>query len=175
MQARKVDKNLINTEVTLLTDLKERYKATTGKPWTLQEGIDVNDYYNKHIENLFDKVTAQGQRVRQLKAEKAAKDVVDLQVKNLLTLKTEYKEASGSDYKPPENKAAESSKASEPKVPKMTDKAPGQEIHEKIVEQGNKIRQLKSDKSPKEVNTRKTIKFYSLCLTLMEVIFFVGN
>merc|ERR1719445_260427 len=45
-------------------------------------------------------ITAQGDVVRKLKADKAAKPDVDEAVKKLLALKTDYKTATGQDWKP---------------------------------------------------------------------------
>uniref|UniRef100_A0A8D2IZV2 Tryptophan--tRNA ligase, cytoplasmic n=1 Tax=Varanus komodoensis TaxID=61221 RepID=A0A8D2IZV2_VARKO len=48
---------------------------------------------------LFEEVTAQGEKVRSLKAEKAPKDEIDAAVKLLLSLKLSYKAATGQEYK----------------------------------------------------------------------------
>ena len=45
-------------------------------------------------------VAAQGDLVRKLKADKAAKPEIDEAVKKLLVLKADYKSATGSDWKP---------------------------------------------------------------------------
>ncbi|XP_005308891.2 tryptophan--tRNA ligase, cytoplasmic isoform X1 [Chrysemys picta bellii] len=55
---------------------------------------------------LFERVTAQGEKVRSLKAGKASTDEIDAAVKLLLSLKVTYKTATGQDYKagsPPVN------------------------------------------------------------------------
>lgn len=159
MQACKVDKNRINIEVTTLTDLKEKYRVATSKQWSQKPGVDINEYYNQYIQTIYNKVTDQGNRVRQLKSSKATKDVIDSEVKILKDLKAEYKEASGSDYQPPDNKpAAQPSKpVNEPSSQsgdvKMAS-GPVQDIHEKIVEQGNKVRTLKAENQPKDVRFR---------------------
>ncbi|XP_069493874.1 tryptophan--tRNA ligase, cytoplasmic isoform X2 [Ambystoma mexicanum] len=49
---------------------------------------------------LFERVNAQGDKVRALKAEKAVKDEVDAAVQLLLALKVDYKKVTGQDYKP---------------------------------------------------------------------------
>ncbi|KAM4690731.1 tryptophan--tRNA ligase, cytoplasmic [Rhinophrynus dorsalis] len=49
---------------------------------------------------LYDRVTSQGDKVRTLKTEKAPKDEIDAAVKRLLSLKVDYKTATGQDYKP---------------------------------------------------------------------------
>ncbi|XP_065541375.1 tryptophan--tRNA ligase, cytoplasmic [Lathamus discolor] len=47
---------------------------------------------------LFERVTEQGEKVRALKAGKAAKDEIDAAVRMLLSLKLSYKSATGQDY-----------------------------------------------------------------------------
>ena len=46
------------------------------------------------------KVAAQGDLVRQLKADKKPKNEIDTAVKALLALKVEYKNATGADWQP---------------------------------------------------------------------------
>ena len=46
-------------------------------------------------------IEQQGNKVRDLKAAKASKDVIDAEVKALLELKAKYKEVTGQDYAPP--------------------------------------------------------------------------
>ena len=47
------------------------------------------------------KIKAQGDKVRQLKTDKADKAEIEAAVKTLLELKAEYKAATGKDWKPP--------------------------------------------------------------------------
>ena len=47
------------------------------------------------------KIKAQGDKVRQLKTDKAEKAEIEAAVKTLLELKAEYKAATGKDWKPP--------------------------------------------------------------------------
>merc|ERR1712050_737354 len=51
-------------------------------------------------------ITEQGNKVRDLKAAKAAKDDIDAAVKMLLALKLEYKEIAGVDFGPPKKEKA---------------------------------------------------------------------
>merc|ERR1712066_268411 len=62
-------------------------------------------------EELFAKVTAQGDKIRELKSAKAEKDAITAEVKVLLALKAEYKSVSGKDYAP----AGSGSKKDKPK------------------------------------------------------------
>ena len=66
------------------------------------------------VEELNDRIVAQGNKVRDLKAAKADKAAVKAEVDLLLALKTEFKAAHGADWKPgmdlggaKENKAPE--------------------------------------------------------------------
>ena len=62
------------------------------------------------------KIKAQGDKVRQLKTDKAEKSEIDAAVKTLLELKAEYKAATGKDWKPPAaggDKKAEADKVME--------------------------------------------------------------
>lgn len=52
------------------------------------------------VEELNDKIVAQGNKVRDLKAAKADKAAVKAEVDALLALKTEFKAAFGSEWKP---------------------------------------------------------------------------
>nr|XP_034961781.1 tryptophan--tRNA ligase, cytoplasmic [Zootoca vivipara]XP_034961789.1 tryptophan--tRNA ligase, cytoplasmic [Zootoca vivipara]XP_034961799.1 tryptophan--tRNA ligase, cytoplasmic [Zootoca vivipara]XP_034961808.1 tryptophan--tRNA ligase, cytoplasmic [Zootoca vivipara] len=57
------------------------------------------DFCSLNPLELFEQVTAQGEKVRSLKAEKAPKDEIDTAVKLLLSLKLSYKTATGEEYK----------------------------------------------------------------------------
>lgn len=169
MQLKKVDKNRINTEVTLLADLKEQYKSSTGKEWALREGHNIDNLYDQHISRLYEDCVAQGDSVRQLKTQKADVSAVNAEVKKLLELKAKYKEASGLDYKPPDPKAVSGASVSASTSASASASAPASapaagamskealELHEKIVEQGNKVRTVKAEKSAKEVSKLEDI------------------
>ena len=65
---------------------------------------------------LSDKIAQQGTIVRDLKAQKADKSKIDAEVKTLLTLKSQYKELTGQDWKPADGSA--SAAAPRSKAPK---------------------------------------------------------
>ncbi|XP_052567493.1 bifunctional glutamate/proline--tRNA ligase, partial [Culex pipiens pallens] len=90
---------------------------------------------------LNDSIVQQGDLVRKLKTEKAAKPDIDAAVKQLLALKTQFKEATGQDWKPGVAIAAPSSTT--------TSADSGEAINAKIVEQGNTVRDLKTKKAAK--------------------------
>jgi len=90
-------------------------------------------------------ITAQGDVVRKLKADKAAKPAIDEAVKKLLALKTEYKTATGQDWKP----GAAPVKAASPPASGIGDKELVANLEKQISEQGDKVRQLKTNKAEK--------------------------
>jgi len=85
------------------------------------------------------KIKAQGDKIRELKAAKSSKDVIDPEVKSLLGLKAEFKAATGLDWKPGVA------------VPgaKVEAAGPGAEIDAKIASQGDTVRKLKAEKADK--------------------------
>merc|ERR1711953_294821 len=87
-------------------------------------------------------VAAQGDLVRKLKADKAAKPEIDEAVKKLLVLKADYKSATGSDWKP--------GAAPVPAVKSAGGASQGGELGAKVAAQGDLVRQLKADKKTKE-------------------------
>merc|ERR1711990_817488 len=88
-------------------------------------------------------VAAQGDLVRKLKADKAAKAEIDEAVKKLLALKADYKSSTGNDWKP--------GAASAPAAAKSGGGAPQDgELGAKVAAQGDLVRQLKADKKLKE-------------------------
>uniref|UniRef100_A0A8C8FI40 Bifunctional glutamate/proline--tRNA ligase n=1 Tax=Oncorhynchus tshawytscha TaxID=74940 RepID=A0A8C8FI40_ONCTS len=97
---------------------------------------------------VFCGIVAQGEKVRDLKTAKAPKEKVDKVVKELLSLKAQFKQLTGQDYKPgmapPATKTAlsASSPSSSPSG-----------LYERVTEQGDTVRKLKSEKSAK---VRKT-------------------
>lgn len=79
-------------------------------------------------------IEEQGNKVRQLKESKAAKDAIDAAVKSLLDLKAQYKSVTGQDYAPPggnqrsssgKKEAKKETKPKEAPVPKESGDASG--------------------------------------------------
>ena len=110
------------------------------------------------------KVAEQGDKVRKLKSAKAGKDVVDAEVKILLSLKAEYKAATGRDWKPDQivtpSKAKPSTEKIEPPVfessgvemannDTMSDGNDVTALTLKITDQGNLVRQMKTSGADK--------------------------
>ena len=103
----------------------------------------------KEVSNAGDKlneeITAQGNKVRDLKSKKAEKAEVDAAVATLLDLKAKYKAATGTDWKPGKQQPGQPSKAKSASPPKETS-GPGDELNNEITAQGNIVRDLKSKK-----------------------------
>lgn len=96
---------------------------------------------NKQLEDLNEKIKAQGTLVRNLKEQKAAKEQLDAEVKNLLKLKEEFKTLAKVEWKPDMVFGKAESGKAKPKAA---------ELSNKIKECGDKIRNLKSAKASKE-------------------------
>merc|ERR1740128_158389 len=88
-------------------------------------------------------ITAQGDLVRKLKADKAAKADIDGAVKKLLALKADYKAATGQDWKP--GAAPPATKASSPPASGGS----AADINTAITAQGDIVRKLKTEKANK--------------------------
>ena len=117
-------------------------------------------------------VEAQGNKVRDLKAAKAAKDVVQAAVKDLLDLKAKYKEVTGEDYVPGPAKPAAAAPASTP-TPAPVVASKEDEIREQVDKQGSKVRDLKSAKASKDVIQAEVKTLLDLKAKFKEVEFFL--
>lgn len=98
---------------------------------------------------LYNKVAAQGDVVRELKAKKAAKEDVDAAVKQLLALKAVYKEKTGQEYKPGSPPAAAAAAAQAVSSPSSASPPGGRSLYDEVAAQGEVVRKLKAEKAPK--------------------------
>ena len=111
---------------------------------------------------VWEKVTAQGNKIRDLKSKKAGKEEIMKEVEVLKTLKAEYKAATGSEYDANKKPAGTASPAAP--VAAASSAASGDlSLWEKVTAQGNTIRKMKSDKASKDdvmaaVNILKELK-----------------
>lgn len=147
LKTQKASKADIDTAVKTLLDLKAQYKAATGQDWKPGAApvVEVKKEVKAsvgQVSDLNEKIILQGDTVRNLKTQKAAKQDVDTAVKILLQLKGEYKTATGQDWKPQEAPKVEIKK--EPSVGQTSD------LNEKIILQGDTVRNLKSQKAAKQ-------------------------
>ena len=106
------------------------------------------------------KVKEQGDKIRQLKADKADKNVIMSEVAILKDLKADFKKASGVEWSPDADISKFSTKVSVVESP--TDSSAAKTIHDKVVDQGNVVRSLKSNKAPKEEVTGAVNKLLAL-------------
>uniref|UniRef100_A0A8C2JUX2 Bifunctional glutamate/proline--tRNA ligase n=1 Tax=Cyprinus carpio TaxID=7962 RepID=A0A8C2JUX2_CYPCA len=101
---------------------------------------------------LYSSIVAQGDLVRQLKTDKAPKEQVDAAVKQLLALKSEFKQLTGQEYKPG---MAPPTSAPAPKSSAPTAAAESPSLassgcpYTRVAEQGEVVRKLKAEKAPK--------------------------
>lgn len=105
---------------------------------------------------LDSEIRIQGDKVRCLKGEKAAKTIIDAEVKHLLKLKESYKNCSGKDWKPDTLKSEGNIKQLCKENMKIASSTfvQNKEVYDldnKIKAQGNVVRQLKSEKADKSV------------------------
>jgi len=149
LKAAKSAKDVIDPEVKILLALKAEFKTATGIDW--KPGVTVPGAANTgsgKADEIEVKIKSQGDKVRELKSAKAEKSAIDEAVKILLALKSEYKEATGKDWKPPTETKAATPKAKATTPPKELS-GPAAEIDNAIKAQGDAVRKLKSEKADK--------------------------
>ncbi|XP_072713069.1 bifunctional glutamate/proline--tRNA ligase isoform X3 [Ciconia boyciana] len=169
LKAEKAPKEQIDEAVKILLNLKAEYKQKTGQEYkpgnppsappcipstTLPSSVCCSNLAPCSLVDgkaLYDNVAEQGEVVRRLKAEKASKDEIDEAVKLLLSLKADYKEKTGQDYKPGHPPVAQGAlpQASNT-VPSGPDTPEAKALFSKVALQGDEVRKLKSEKAEKE-------------------------
>ena len=103
LKTDKADKAAIDGAVKKLLALKADYKAATGQDWkpgAAPAPAKAASPAGSSAADINTAIAAQGDAVRKLKADKAAKADIDEAVKKLLALKADFKAATGSDWKP---------------------------------------------------------------------------
>ncbi|KAH7960307.1 hypothetical protein HPB49_018598 [Dermacentor silvarum] len=157
LKASKAQKPEIDAKVQVLLSLKAEFKKLSGKDWQPTSAAPAAKPGNPHnappaqnstsVTDLDRSIQAQGDKVRKLKAEKASKEALEPEIKELLRLKAEYKAATGNEWKP-----------GNPTVPPASGTGDisaaiggAQELDKKIQAQGDKIRALKASKAAKDV------------------------
>ncbi|XP_074435403.1 bifunctional glutamate/proline--tRNA ligase isoform X6 [Larus michahellis] len=161
LKAKKASKEDIDKAVKELLALKAEYKEKTGQEYKpgnplvpvteLCVSSKLGTSGTLDSKALYDKVAEQGEAVRRLKAEKAPKDEIDEAVKLLLSLKADYKEKTGQDYKPGNPPVAQGAlpQASNT-VPSGPDTPEAKALFSKVALQGDEVRKLKAEKTEKE-------------------------
>ena len=116
---------------------------------------------------LWETVTAQGNKIRELKSKKATKDEIMKEVEILKGLKADYKSKTGSEYDANKKPAGGSAPAPAAAAPASGDLA----LWETVTAQGNKIRELKSKKASKdEIMKEVDVLKKDLCLKVVDVL-----
>uniref|UniRef100_A0A182SQU0 Bifunctional glutamate/proline--tRNA ligase n=1 Tax=Anopheles maculatus TaxID=74869 RepID=A0A182SQU0_9DIPT len=162
LKAKKATKPEVDAAVKTLLELKAQYKTATGSDWKpgaiptvvaataasvplKPAASNTDDVGGESAEAINKKIIAQGDRVRDLKGKKAPKADVEAQVKALLDLKAQYKQATGGqEWKPgcvpppPSNSTA------------STQSGSGEaDLLAQITAQGDTVRTLKGNKADK--------------------------
>ncbi|XP_002434363.3 bifunctional glutamate/proline--tRNA ligase [Ixodes scapularis] len=129
MKADKVTKDVLDPEIKELLRLKADYKSSTGIEWKpgvmSPSAAGTGDAAACDVQNLDRQIEAQGDKIRMLKSNKAAKDVLDPEIKLLFQLKADFKSATGQEWKPATSQSENSSKPLKPteKQKEQADKA----------------------------------------------------
>ncbi|XP_030642053.1 bifunctional glutamate/proline--tRNA ligase isoform X1 [Chanos chanos] len=154
LKAEKAPKDQIDAAVKQLLDLKAEFKQLTGQeykpgmaPTPTTTSQPAASSSGSSPAAMYARVAEQGDLVRKLKTEKAPKDQVEAAVKQLLALKTEYKQVTGQEYKPGAPPASAAPVQSAP-APTVTSSSTG--IYERVAQQGDLVRKLKAEKAPKD-------------------------
>ncbi|XP_037046618.1 bifunctional glutamate/proline--tRNA ligase [Bradysia coprophila] len=145
LKAKKAPKPEIDTAVKTLLSLKADYKTLTGADWKPESTTQTAPppaAQTSQSNSIHDRIVAQGDKVRDLKSKKAAKAAIDAEVKALLALKAEFKASTGKDWTPTVASTVEA-------PPPVTQTSQSTSIHDQIVAQGDKVRDLKSKKAAK--------------------------
>ncbi|XP_010216482.1 PREDICTED: bifunctional glutamate/proline--tRNA ligase isoform X2 [Tinamus guttatus] len=169
LKAEKASKEQIDEAVKVLLNLKAEYKQKTGQEYkpgnppsalpcapspALLSSVCCSNLASCSLVDdraLYDNVAEQGEVVRRLKAEKASKDEIDEAVKLLLSLKADYKEKTGQDYKPGHPPVAQAALPQKSTVePGGADTAEAKALFNKVALQGEEVRRLKSEKVEKD-------------------------
>lgn len=155
LKAKKAEKSVVDAEVKLLLQLKADYKAATGQDWKPEAAPKSPSKPLTVVDDaeILKKIAAQGDKIRDLKAKKAEKAIIDDEVKILLQLKADYKALTGQEWKPgvvPKAQAPESPKVTGDDLNAAGDDPKTAELIKRVNAQGNIVRELKSKKAAKE-------------------------
>uniref|UniRef100_A0A8C8SGV3 Bifunctional glutamate/proline--tRNA ligase n=1 Tax=Pelusios castaneus TaxID=367368 RepID=A0A8C8SGV3_9SAUR len=130
------------------TAKKEASSVSKGKSAPLV--ADTNSPAPEDPLVFYNRVSVQGDMVRDLKAKKASKEDIDAAVKQLLALKAEYKEKTGLEYKPGNPPAAAVTVSNVSSKPETSSTVDCKSLYDKVAEQGEVVRKLKAEKAPKD-------------------------
>lgn len=159
LKGKKAAKPEIDAAVKQLLELKAQYKTLTGQDWkpgtvppAATPAATPTGASGNGVADVLAQIAAQGDKVRELKSAKAEKATIDGAVKTLLSLKADYKKLTGSDWKPGVSAPASATVVvKQEKSPEPAAASAVSTLLDKIAQQGDKIRQLKSTKSEKSL------------------------
>merc|ERR1712029_744765 len=109
---KKADKSEVDAAVKTLLELKAKFKEASGKDWkpgaheaqpkatAAPQETKKEEGWSAKAVAINDDIAAQGDKVRQLKSDKADKEAVKTAVDVLLSLKAKFKSETGLDWKP---------------------------------------------------------------------------
>ncbi|CAH0690016.1 unnamed protein product [Spodoptera exigua] len=170
LKSAKAEKAKIDEAVKTLLDLKAKYKTATGQDWkpgsspapAQQKQSETDD--SKQVALLLKQIATQGDKVRKVKAEKAEKNVIDVEVKNLLNLKAQYKAITGTDWTPAAASAPAKVETKQESQPAAMNggSAKATELGAQITKQGDLVRELKGKKADKAVVDAEVKKLLEL-------------
>uniref|UniRef100_A0A3Q0RIJ0 Bifunctional glutamate/proline--tRNA ligase n=1 Tax=Amphilophus citrinellus TaxID=61819 RepID=A0A3Q0RIJ0_AMPCI len=161
LKAAKASKDEVDKAVKQLLSLKEQFKQQTGveykpgmAPPTSASAPPASAPAPPTSSSVsascpYTCVSQQGELVRKLKAEQAPKvKGIDAAVKQLLALKAEFKKLTGQDYKP--GMVTPTSSAPPPVTSTSSPSPSSSGLYERVAQQGEVVRKLKSEKAPKD-------------------------
>ncbi|XP_072266395.1 bifunctional glutamate/proline--tRNA ligase [Pyxicephalus adspersus] len=164
LKTEKAPKPQVDGAVKTLLELKSEYKKVTGQEYkagsppvatSSSPAPPVSTSQSADFTALYNKVAEHGELVRQLKSKKAAKGEIDAAVKALLTLKAEYKQQTGQEYKPgcspaPSQPPCKTSSSAQGCGQSNATSTNQSSLYSRVAEQGETVRKLKSEKAPKD-------------------------
>lgn len=153
----KAPKNEIDSAVKVLLQLKSDYKNQTGSDWkpsttNLNSDVKAVGSSKESADSISQKISLQGDKIRDLKAKKSDKSIIEAEVKILLAIKSDYKSVTGKDWKPetPTTTPKVVKEQLQPKKIESTNmNAEQTEFLAKVTAQGELVRELKSKKAVK--------------------------
>ncbi|KAK4306721.1 hypothetical protein Pmani_021479 [Petrolisthes manimaculis] len=165
LKANTADKNVVMAEVEKLKQLKKAFQDATGIEWKPDVVLPVTAspaassgttvaHSQKSAVEIHQSIKEQGDKVRNLKVNKADKATIKQEVDMLLELKKTFKAATNVEWKPEIDitkfdLAVHQSPLGAVTLSKLGGNA-SLNLHKKIQEQGNKVRELKTNKADKD-------------------------
>ena len=163
LKGSKADKNVVMAEVDVLKKLKKDFQNATGLEWkpdivlpAAAAAAPTKASGPGSPADIHTQIKAQGDKVRELKAAKAEKDVVKREVDTLLVLKKDFKTASGQEWKPDMDVSqltgSMGGSPATPASPSSVERGSSTaiDLHHQIKSQGDTVRARKSEKADKD-------------------------